>query len=85
MRLSWVAASSRVPSGVTARPLLPELAMNVSKVAGGVALGEVWGRRDSGSKAGLADLLIAGLEPVHPGAVHAVAGGELGHRLLLDD
>jgi hypothetical protein len=39
----------------------------------------------AGLERGLALGFVAGLEPVDPGAVHAVAGGHLGRALVLDE
>ena len=39
----------------------------------------------AGLQRGLALGLVAGLELVDPGAVHAVAGGDLGRGLLVDE
>jgi hypothetical protein len=50
--------------------------------------GSRWGRSSgdgNGLERGLALGFVAGLEPEHPGPVHAVAGGYLSRSLLLDE
>jgi hypothetical protein len=54
-------------------------------VAGGIAVGLVLGRRERGLERGFAVSVVAGFELVDPGAVDAVAGGDLGGGLAVDE
>jgi hypothetical protein len=49
------------------------------------AAGKVLGRRGAGLQRGLALCLVAGLELVDQGAVHAIAGGDLSGALVVDE
>ncbi|HZJ06854.1 MAG TPA: hypothetical protein VFD59_15470 [Nocardioidaceae bacterium] len=56
-----------------------------STTSGERATGEVLGRRERGSRAVSPFGFVAGLELVDPGAVDAVAGGDLGRGLVVDE
>ncbi|MEJ7707572.1 MAG: hypothetical protein WKF82_10080 [Nocardioidaceae bacterium] len=56
-----------------------------STTSGDRAAGEVLRASGAGLERGLALGLVAGLELVDPGAVHAVAGGDLGGALVVDE
>jgi hypothetical protein len=64
---------------------LPRSSVISVAVAGGIAVGLVLGPRGRGLERGLAVGVVAGLELVDPAAVDAVAGGDLGGGLAVDE
>jgi len=74
-------------SGPASRPVAVSFSRNSrirSTVSVGVVVGTLWGRRECGSKGGVALGPVAGEELEQPGLRDAVGGGDIADGTVLD-